>query len=315
MDEPDSKIRIYFGDKNNFVSKADFQNSLKALSHAREYLGAQSLFLIDQVHGTDGFFVNEIFESIVPIREPLVLSLSKAQSDRLSLNIQELSLSVHDEPLEFIPKSVLGEPVESIRGATSILPLEIIANIDQNPFVLNKQSALKHTNTFLINKPADFLYTNLSGIALGILTADCLPIIVFDQAKKALLAIHTGWRGSLRGIIKIALQEFCKNLDLNLKDLLFYFGPSAQECCYEVGEDFILELSKTCENWQEFISKREEKLFFSLPKFNYSELINLGVLESSTSLENNECTICNPRFCSYRRSGDSSRNITIALIV
>lgn len=236
MNEPENKVRIYFGDVNNFVDKTNLQNSYKALRQTRENLGAQSLFLLNQVHGIEGLFINDSF-------------LSSLKSD-----------------------------------------------------------------TVFINEAGDFLYTNVSGIALGILTADCLPIIVYDSRKKAVLAIHAGWRGSLNQIIKIAIKQFCKDLDLYLRDLNFHFGPCAKSCCYEVGIDFVSEFQKQYKNWQEFIIQKSNKFFFDLVKFNLLTLISIGINSYDINLDNNDCTICNLRFCSYRRLKSNIRNINFVTI-
>ena len=96
----------------------------------------------------------------------------------------------------------------------------------------------------LLQREGDFLITNKPSCAIGILTADCLPIVIYDSNKKIVSVIHAGWRSSVAGItdkvIKLMKKRFCSNT----KDFFVYFGPSAKKCCYEVDSNFYKNLHK-----------------------------------------------------------------------
>ncbi|MFN3455112.1 MAG: polyphenol oxidase family protein, partial [Pseudobdellovibrio sp.] len=78
---------------------------------------------------------------------------------------------------------------------------------------------------------ADALYTSDVGVALVIKTADCMPIMVFDQTSKKILAIHAGWKGVVNEITAKSIQA------ADLKDVHVYIGPHITQNSFEVKSD------------------------------------------------------------------------------
>ena len=85
---------------------------------------------------------------------------------------------------------------------------------------------------------ADFIVTNVPQVALGIATADCLPIIFYDAKNNALGVAHAGWPGTVAGIAIKTVQAMQQNFGSNPQDLQIFFGPCASVQMYEVGSDF-----------------------------------------------------------------------------
>ena len=158
----------------------------------------------------------------------------------------------------------------------------------------------------LFEHEGDALITNIPGCALGVRTADCLPIILHDAHRNAIAVVHAGWRGSERGIAPLVLERMKKLFGTEPRDIRAYLGPAAHACCYEVQEGFGV---------QEEIIPRRGKLFFDNIAYNISQLISHGVPRGSIDTSSSVCTICNESHHSYRREGDKSgRQVTAAVI-
>lgn len=160
----------------------------------------------------------------------------------------------------------------------------------------------KHTDNIVNEKnikkeEADGVFINRKFIAGGVLTADCMPIIISDFTSFAV--IHAGWRGLLKGIIQKGLDFFEKK-----ENLFVFIGASARKCCYEVQEDFI---KKT--GIDERYIYRGEKTSFSMQELAIDILREQGV---KNIFDAGICTICNNSYFSYRRGYFNERILTFA---
>ncbi len=157
-------------------------------------------------------------------------------------------------------------------------------------------------------RECDFLITNTPGIALGVATADCAPVIIMSKKDPALAVIHAGWRGAAAGIIKHALSLLSTEYRISPAECHVIVGPTARACCYEVQEDFPL--------WGNIGSiLRDKKRFFDLPIYIADQCATFGVPHAQIELGYAECTICSTQYCSFRRDGDTScRQITCGMI-
>ena len=84
---------------------------------------------------------------------------------------------------------------------------------------------------------ADGLATDRQGLMLGVLTADCVPVLLVDTQLRAVAAVHAGWRGTATGIVGAAVQAMQDQFGSEPEDLLATVGPSIGPCCYQVGEE------------------------------------------------------------------------------
>lgn len=166
-----------------------------------------------------------------------------------------------------------------------------------------------------VNTEADFLVTTQKRYALGVVTADCLPVVIFDPFVNALAVIHAGWRGSSQHVVEHALGALQQHYDAEPKHCHVYFGPSGHSCCYEVKQDFLDQITGD-KLAQECIVNREGKWFFSLTTYNKRQLEEAGVRPTNISMEHTVCTICSPKYFSYRRDREKAgRQVTYAVIV
>ena len=166
----------------------------------------------------------------------------------------------------------------------------------------------------LHKQEGDFITTNIRKIGIGVLTGDCLPIVLYDRVHHVSAVVHVGWRGGVSGIIENTIKSMQEKFHVKSSELSVYFGPCAKICCYQVGDDF----AKNLENFlfsDEVLLKKDEKLFFNLPRFVELQLLGLGVKKENINKEYNSCTMCDSRFHSFRRDGqDSGRQATVIVL-
>jgi len=89
--------------------------------------------------------------------------------------------------------------------------------------------------------PADALVTREPGILLAVQTADCVPILLADTKNRAVAAIHSGWRGTLRRIAQKTLGRMQMDFGTRPADVVAVIGPAIGSCCYEVGSEVARE--------------------------------------------------------------------------
>jgi purine-nucleoside/S-methyl-5'-thioadenosine phosphorylase / adenosine deaminase len=92
-----------------------------------------------------------------------------------------------------------------------------------------------------IRPEGDALFTREPGILLAVQTADCLPILLADTRRRAVAAIHSGWRGTLRRIAQKTLGRMRMEFGTRPEDVTAALGPGIGRCCYEVGSDVACE--------------------------------------------------------------------------
>jgi polyphenol oxidase len=147
----------------------------------------------------------------------------------------------------------------------------------------------------------DGLITNSYGVFLTVSVADCLSIYLFDPVRKAVSAVHAGWRGSSMSIVSRAVNLMNAEFETLPSDLLVYISPAAGVCCYEVGEDVAKNFK------DEFLVRHgDRKPHLDLKMHTKNELLEVGVLEANIEISK-FCTICNSElFHSYRRDSEKS---------
>ena len=183
-----------------------------------------------------------------------------------------------------------------------------------------------HSNKFyFINKNykfkkkklnGDALITNVKKIALGVIVADCVPVLIYDKNLKIISAIHAGWKGVYKEIIKKVVKFLIKK-GSNTKNLVAVIGPSISEKSYEVQKDFKSKFLKKDKQSKFFFKIRKNKTYFALNKYVYYHLKKLGI----KNLEIIKKNTFDPKdnFFSARRSiqnkeNDYGRNISVIMI-
>jgi YfiH family protein len=125
---------------------------------------------------------------------------------------------------------------------------------------------------------ADALVTNLSGILLGVKTADCVPILFFDSKNKIIAAAHAGWKGAIAGILENTILTM-QNLGAEISNIIAAIGPSIQQQSYEVDQAFYHKfIEKDPLTSQFFIDSTKTTYYmFDLAKYCINKLEKIGI--------------------------------------
>ena len=130
----------------------------------------------------------------------------------------------------------------------------------------NKVAVLNESNKDEIRINSDALITSQKNVAIAVLTADCVPILLYDEVNEIIGSIHAGWRGAVNGIIKNTLSKI---IDIGKKTKInVAIGPCINMSNYEVGQEFyekFVDLSK--KNKKFFLPTKDKKFLFDLRKY------------------------------------------------
>ncbi|MBI2369160.1 MAG: peptidoglycan editing factor PgeF [Deltaproteobacteria bacterium] len=152
--------------------------------------------------------------------------------------------------------------------------------------------------------PYDGLVTVRRDVALAVASADCVPLLLLDPVRRAVGAVHAGWRGSSQGIAQEAVAAMSRHFGTHPRDLLVGIGPSIGPCCYEVGEEVVEAFRARFSHWGRYVRpKPGAKAWLDLWEANRVQLEEAGVLPERLTLAG-LCTACHRElFHSYRREG------------
>lgn len=151
----------------------------------------------------------------------------------------------------------------------------------------------------LIYKEGDAIITNAENTAIGVFTADCVPIIIIDDNNN-MAAIHSGWKGTYNSIVLKTLEKMKKEFDSDINSIKVFIGPHIRKCCYEVS----LELK------EKFLNKTKikENILFNERKLSLEECILKDIRSFNIKEESifslSLCTHCEEdiKLFSYRKS-------------
>jgi YfiH family protein len=148
---------------------------------------------------------------------------------------------------------------------------------------------------------ADGLATASSGTLVGVVTADCVPVLLLAPHRRVAAAVHAGWRGAAAGIVDAALAHLDRAFGVEPRDVEAALGPAIGACCYEVGPEVRDAFARgsgdtTTPAWQTVGSRSvldlRRAIELLLRRAGVRETIAIG-----------PCTRCASEYCSYRRDG------------
>ncbi len=146
---------------------------------------------------------------------------------------------------------------------------------------------------------ADAIIANIRGVAIGVRTADCLPILLYDPVNAAAAAIHAGWRGSVAGITAKTVSAMKESFGTDPANLLAALGPHIGVCCYTVGAEVVEALG---ERGSGFMVRDGDGdvTRLDLARLNAAGLVTAGVKEDHIGILDC-CTLCeSEEYFSYR---------------
>lgn len=148
----------------------------------------------------------------------------------------------------------------------------------------------------------DALISNQQKVMLTILTADCVPILLFDPIQNVVAAVHAGWKGTQKEILFKTVQKMQEIFNSNPKDILAGIAPSIGKCCYEVDWNVAQHFEKIANAYLQ----KKDKYMLDLPHINKIQLLNAGLQEKNIEMSN-VCTACSvENYFSYRKENGCS---------
>jgi YfiH family protein len=147
---------------------------------------------------------------------------------------------------------------------------------------------------------ADAIVTMTKGVGIGILTADCAPLLFHDPTTGCVGAAHAGWQGALKGIGPATIDKMVE-IGANRSKIHAVVGPCISQPNYEVGVEFLDRfLGESPDHIQFFVNGNEGKYQFDLPAFCLHTLVSANIADASWT---GHCTYQDSeKFFSYRRS-------------
>jgi len=176
------------------------------------------------------------------------------------------------------------------------------------PVFLNQVHA--DTVHFIDERPqrtlrGDAAVTRLPGLLLVIRTADCLPVLLVEEQKRLIGAVHCGWKGTSRRVLEKVVLGMQERYGADPGAIMVALGPCIGEDCYEVGEDVrrAFAAPELPDSAFRPVTGRKDKFLFDLRSANRLQLLELGV-KAGNIFSADICTHCDARYPSYRRDRD-----------
>lgn len=195
-------------------------------------------------------------------------------------------------------KNNLNFNINTIEGNANLMKLKDWFNLKDIGYLKQIHSNLIYNYDGEIHQ-GDGLITNKKGVGIGVFTADCVPVLIYDKVNHVIAAVHSGWKGTLNEIVVNALLKLKEEYGSKLKDLIAYIGPHNMDCCYEIGED-VKQLFLSKELYNDIDVIKDNKL--SNEKCIIKQLTANGISKENI-LSTNICTFCNKDYelFSYRK--------------
>jgi YfiH family protein len=222
--------------------------------------------------------------------------------------LHAVTTKLHDHPYFFSLALHTGEPADTIIANRNELAA-ILESKETLCFIVANQTHSDHIKIITQKETkgwkslsdaiedCDALITDIKGVMLTVLTADCVPILLYDKHNEIIAAVHAGWKGTKAQIVSKTVQKMKEIYHSDPKDIIAGIAPSIGRCCYEVGKDVAQYFFDTPEGF----SSKGDKYMLDLPLINKRQLLETGIPEENIEMSN-ICTACEvERFFSYRK--------------
>lgn len=157
----------------------------------------------------------------------------------------------------------------------------------------------------------DALYTRETELFIGVFTADCVPVLLYDPIEGIICAIHSGWMGTVKQITSKALHVLMEQEGCKPENIHAYIGPAIAFSSFEVGLEVVARIKALPFDTSNYIQyKNEEKALVDNKGLNVQMLRNAGVLEKNITVDKNDTFANNESFFSYRRDHSCGRHLS-----
>lgn len=197
------------------------------------------------------------------------------------------------------------ENLQLFSDALGVAPESVISRHQiHSPKVVYADEKMRGEGYFIdTDEACDGYVTDREGVALGVKTADCVPILFEDKAAHVIGAVHAGWRGTASGIAAECVRKMCE-LGAEVENIRAAIGAAIHFCCYEVGEDFYRSVAELVgeDTAREFIREHNGHLHADIVGMNRKLLLDAGLCDNNIDICE-YCTACEPElFYSHRYS-------------
>ena len=160
----------------------------------------------------------------------------------------------------------------------------------------------------------DAVMTDVPQLCIGVSTADCIPVLLYDSTHRAVSAVHAGWRGTVLRIVQKAVETMCDTYGTAPADLQAVIGPGISLDSFEVGDEVYNQFLSAGFDMQP-ISRRDAKWHIDLPMCNRLQLMEAGIPADHIQMTN-ICTYQQyDRYFSARRLGIQSGRIYTGILI
>jgi hypothetical protein len=162
---------------------------------------------------------------------------------------------------------------------------------------------------------ADAMITNVRGLAIGVETADCVPILLVDPETPAVAAVHAGWRSTVKMIVRKTVERMRDVFGCEPSRMVAAIGPAIGPECYEVDEPVMGPVKEAFPFWMEVaIPHGNDRWSLDLVKANRTELVQAGLSEKNVHALG-MCTSCRRDLLySFRAEGRTGRMLSVIMI-
>jgi YfiH family protein len=169
----------------------------------------------------------------------------------------------------------------------------------------------------LAHEQGDAVLSRTTGLACGVRTADCAPVLLFDRRSGAAAAVHAGWRGVVAGVVPAAIRALATLVGAPL-ELCAAIGPHIERCCFEVSDDVAAELCAVVPTEsgpaERVVVRDRAKPHVDLRAIIEAQPRAAGCAEQAVDHVRG-CTMCDrARFHSYRRDGSRGGRMLAAIV-
>ena len=216
-----------------------------------------------------------------------------------------------------------GDKTETVRQNWKILSTAFNLNVEQF-FVVNQ---VHGESILIIDHPVhdlvshhplqfDAIITDQPGVAIGIKTADCVPIFLADTTKRIIGVVHAGWRGTSLSIAAKVVDVFVKRFSCRADDIIAVIGPSIGPCCYQVDE-IVFDTMKTHKDHESFFYPccTQTRWMLDLPLANRLQITGSGIPPTNI-YSMDYCTSCNTDMLYSHRGegGNTGRQLNFIML-
>jgi len=246
----------------------------------------------------------QIFQNLSTTKVVAGTTEANFQDQKSNLPGRNFGLHVGDDHLKVIEN--YNDLKKTLLGQTDLPHIVPHQTHSKNVLVITKDVTIEtYYDDF------DAVITNVDNLLIGVLSADCVPILLYDSKQQVIAAVHAGRAGALESILPKTIQKMGKAFGSLSENLQIALGPSIHGCCYEVNEMIASECM--AKGYASALRREDEKVFLDVNTILLKQLneLNIGNIEVC-----DHCTSCRcDEYFSYRADAQHTGRIAGVIIL